>query len=176
MQKFHVARGGRFRSAAEDYKPSTAVRDRYQFKRWSVVGLALLCFAAGTLVGARFLRPTEVRAESSRTFQLMVYHTKPGRAAELESVFRDVAKLQAQHGLNVVGYWVPANDSAWKDTFLYLVAHSNVEEAKKNWDSLHSDPAFPPYRKAAAALIEQVNGTYRVEEILMRPSDYSAMK
>jgi hypothetical protein len=32
------------------------------------------------------------------------------------------------------------------DAFLYLVAHSNVEEAKKNWDALHSDPAFPPYR------------------------------
>jgi len=176
MRKFHFARAGRFRIAPGDHEPSSAIHDQYHFKRWFVVGLALLCFAAGTLAGARFLQPTEVRAESSRTFQLMVYHTKPGKAAELESVFRDVAKLQAQHGLNVVGYWVPASDSTWKDTFLYLVAHSNVEEAKKNWNAFHSDPAFPPYRNAAAPLIEQVNGTYRVEEILMRPSDYSAMR
>jgi hypothetical protein len=106
----------------------------------------------------------------------MVYHTKPGKAGELESVFRNVAKLQAQHSLNVAGYWVPGDDSGWKDTFVYLVAHTNMDEAKKNWDALHSDPAFPPYRKEAAPLIEQVNGTYRVEEIFMRPSDYSAMK
>ena len=106
----------------------------------------------------------------------MVYHTKPGKAEELETVFRDVAKLQTQHGLDVVGYWVPANDSGWKDTFLYLIAHPDVEQAKKHWDALHSDPVFPPYRAAAAPLIEQVNGAYRVEEILMRPTDYSAMK
>jgi hypothetical protein len=150
---------------------------KLQFARsWSAVGLALFSFAAGFLVDARFLQPTTARAENTRTFQLMVYHTKPGKAAELESVFRDVAKLQSQHNLDVVGYWVPANDSAWKDTFVYLVAHRNTEEAAKNWDAFHSDPAFPPYRKAAAPLIEQVNGTYRVEEILMRPSDYSAMK
>jgi NIPSNAP len=150
---------------------------KFHFARsWSAVGLALFSFAAGCLVSARFLEPAMVRAENSRTFQLMVYHNKPGKAAELESVFRDVAKLQTQHNLDVVGYWVPANDSAWKDTFLYLVAHRNTEEAKKNWDALHSDPAFPPYRKAAAPLIEQINGAYRVEEILMRPSEYSALK
>jgi hypothetical protein len=117
-----------------------------------------------------------VRADNSRVFELMVYHTKPGKAAELESVFRDVAKLQAQHNLDVIGYWVPNNDSAWKDTFVYLVAHPNMEDAKKDWEALHSDPAFPPYRKAAAPLIEQVDGAYRVEEVFMRPSDYSALK
>jgi hypothetical protein len=173
MQKFLFTRAG---IAPGDHGPSATIRDGYRLKTWSVVGLALFCFAAGILVSARLLQPTEARAQSSPVFELMVYHTKPGKASELESVFRDVAKLQAQHGLNAVGYWVPANDSAWKDTFLYLVEHPSVEEAKKNWDALHSDPAFPPYRKAAAPLIEQVNGTYRVEEILMRASDYSAMK
>jgi len=152
------------------------MRDRCHLKRWSVLGVALLSFAAGCLISARFLQPTKVRADNSRTFQLMVYHAKPGKVAELESVFRDVAKLQAQHNLNVVGYWVPNNDSAWKDTFMYLVAHTNREKVKKNWGALHSDPAFLPYRKAPSPLIEQVDGVYRVEEVFMRPSDYSAMK
>lgn len=176
MHTFHLARSDRFRTVPGDHKLSIAIRHRYRLKQWSVPGLAIFCFAAGCLITARFLQPTKVRADSSRLFQLMVYHTKPGKAAELETVFRDVAKLQAQHGLNVVGYWVPNNDSAWKDTFVYLVAHTNGEEAKKNWDALHSDPAFPPYRKAAAPLIEQGNGVYRVEEVFMRPSDYSSMK
>jgi hypothetical protein len=106
----------------------------------------------------------------------MVYHAKPGKVAELESIFRDVSKLQAKHNLNAVGYWVPNDHPAWKDTFVYLVAHPSLEEAKKNWNALHTDPAFLPYRKAAAPLIEQVNAAYRVDEIFMRPTEYSAMK
>jgi len=38
----------------------------------------------------------------------MIYHTAPGKAPALESIFRDVAKLQTKHNLNVAGYWVPA--------------------------------------------------------------------
>jgi hypothetical protein len=122
------------------------------------------------------MHSTEVRADSNHIFELMVYNAKPGKAAELESIFREVSKLQTRHSLSAVGYWVPNDNPAWKDTFVYLVAHPSLEEAKKNWDALHTDPAFLPYRKAAAPLIEQVNGTYRVDEVFMRPSEYSAMK
>jgi NIPSNAP len=143
---------------------------------WSISGIAMLSFAAGLLINSQILQPTVARADSSRVFELMVYHAKPGKAADLESIFRDVSTLQAKHNLSVVGYWVPNEDSAWKDTFVYLIAHPSLEEAKKNWDRLHTDPDFLPYRKAAAPLIEQVNGGYRVEEVYMRPTDYSAMK
>ena len=84
--------------------------------------------------------------------------------------------LQAKHNLNVVGYWVPNDNPAWKDTFIYVVAHPNMDEAKKNWNALHTDPAFLPYRRAAAPLIERVNAAYRVDEVFMRPTEYSAMK
>jgi NIPSNAP len=137
---------------------------------------SLLSFAGGALIAAHCIHVQEVRAESNRVFELMVYHTAPGKVPELESIFRDVSKLQAKHDLNVVAYWVPDEDSPWKNTFVYLVAHSSKDDAKKNWDALHADPAFPPYRKAAAPLIQQVNGEYNVEEVFMRPADYSAMK
>ena len=156
--------------------PFSAMPDRHRFKEWSVLGIALLSFAAGSLISSRFLQPTNVRADSNRIFELMIYHTKPGKVADLESIFRDVSKLQAKHNLNAVGYWVPNDDPAWKDTFIYLVAHPSLQEAKKNWNALHTDPAFLPYRNAAAPLIEQVNGAYRVDEVFMRPSEYSAMK
>ena len=138
-------------------------------KRGTVLGIALVSFAAGALVTAR------AKADSDRVFELMIYHTVPGKAPALESVFRDVSKLQAKHGLNVIGYWVP-NDDAWKDTFVYLIAHPSRKAAEANWQALHADPAFPPYRQAAAPLIENVNGDYRVEEVFMRPADFSAMK
>jgi hypothetical protein len=147
-----------------------------QLKRWSVWGTVLLSFAAGSLSTARFMQPTKVRADNNRVFELMVYHAVPGKVADLESIFRDVSTLQAKHNFNVVGYWVPNDDSAWKNTFIYLVAHSSLDEAKKNWDALHADPAFLPFRKAAAPLIEKLNEQYRVDEVYMHPSDFSAMK
>ncbi len=107
----------------------------------------------------------------------MIYHTLPGKAPALESVFHDVSQLQAMHGLRALGYWAPTGDDpAWKDTFVYLVVHSNRQAAEVNWSALHTDPAFEPYFKAAAPLIQQANGDYKVDEVYMRPADYSALK
>ena len=140
------------------------------------VGTALLSFAAGSLLTARLMHLNQVRADSNRVFQLMVYHSLPGKVPALESIFRDVSKLQAKHDLNVVGYWVPNDDPAWANTFIYLVAHPSLDDAKKNWRALHADAAFPAYQKAAEPLIEKVNEKYKVDEVYMRASDYSAMK
>ena len=147
-----------------------------QFKGWVVLVTALLSFAVGSLLTARLTRLHQVSADSERVFELMVYHTVPGKVPALESIFRDVSKLQAKHGMNVVGYWVPNDDPAWANTFIYMVAHPSREEAKKNWAALHADPAFPEYRTQAVPLIEKADDKFRVDEIYMRPSDFSAMK
>ena len=148
-----------------------------RLNRHSACGIAVLAFAAGSLFTARVYRTEQVRADANRVFELRIYHTVPGKVSALESIFRDVSKLQAKHDLNVVGYWVPNNDDpAWVDTFVYLVAHPSQEEAKKNWDALHADPDFPQYRKQAIPLIEKAGEDYKVDEVYMRPTDYSTMK
>jgi hypothetical protein len=134
-------------------------------------------FVCGALVTAHLTHVQEVKADSNRVFELMVYHTEPGKAPALESVFKGVSKLQTKHGLNAIGYWVSDDSSAaWRDTFVYLIAQPNPEVAKKNWDALHADPAFLPYRNAAVPLIEKENGEFHVDEIFMHPTDYSEMK
>ena len=149
---------------------------RWNFRKWMLCGTALVSFVAGSLITARVMRVTQVRADSNRVFELMIYHTLPGKEPALESIFRDVSKMQAKHDLDVVGYWVPDHDPAWSDTFIYLVAHPSLEEAKKNWAALHADPEFPPYRKAAGPLIKKADDKYMVDEVYMRPTDFSAMK
>jgi len=137
----------------------------------------VVSFACGSAITAHLTRVETVKADSNRVFQLMVYHTVPGKVPALESVFQDVSKLQAKHGLNAIGYWVPNDDSpAWKDTFVYLIAHSSLDDAKKNWDALHADPAFLPYRNQAVPLIKTENEVFAVDQVFMRPSDFSAMK
>jgi hypothetical protein len=160
----------------KNHKPARGMLKRWKCTGWMVCGTALVSFAAGALLSARLMRLEQVRADSHRVFELLVYHTVPGQVPALESIFRDVAKLQAKHDLNVVGYWVPSDDPAWANTFVYLVAHPSRDEAKKNWDALHADPAFPEYRKQAAQLIERVDDGYRVDEVYMRPTDFSAMR
>jgi hypothetical protein len=142
----------------------------------TVCAAALISFAAGSLLTARLTRPKPVRADSNRVFELMVYHTLPGKVPALESIFRDLSPMMIKYHLNVLGYWVPTEDPAWKNTFIYVVAHPSLDDAEKNWHALHVDPAFLPYRKAAEPLIEKANDEYKVDEVYMRPTDYSAMK
>ena len=151
-------------------------RSHGRLKGWMVCGVALLSFAVGALVAARLTHSQQVRAESNRVFELMIYHTIPGKVPALESVFRYVSKLQAKHDLNVIGFWVPNEDPAWANTFIYLVAHPSREEADKNWKALHTDPEFPEYRKQAIQLIEKAGEEFKVDEVYMRPTDFSAMK
>jgi len=159
-----------------NYKSALALLIGWKFKGWITCAIALVSFGAGALLAARLTHLNQVRADSNRVFELMVYHTAQGKVPALESIFRDVSKLQDKHSLNVVGYWVPNDDPAWANTFIYVVAHPSRDEAKKNWDALHADPAFAEYRKQASEIIEKVNGNYNVDEVYMRPTDYSAMK
>ena len=159
-----------------NHEPALAPLARWKCKGRRVYLTALLSFASGSLLTDRLMHLNQVRADSNRVFELMIYHTVPGKVPALESIFRDVAKLQAKHDLNVIGFWVPTDDPAWANTFIYVVAHPSQEEAKKNWAALHADPAFPEYRKQAAPLIEKVAEEYKVDEIFMRPTDYSAIK
>jgi lysophospholipase L1-like esterase len=115
---------------------------------------------------------TSAAADSGRWFELDIYHAVPGKAPALAARFRDAEKLQAKHGLNVIGYWVPEGDPAWDDTFIYLVAHASKEEADRHWSAFHADPEFQRYVRSEAAepLIE------RVDTVYMHATDYSRMK
>jgi hypothetical protein len=152
--------------------PATTL-NRLIFKGWTVCGIALVPFAAGSLITARLSHLNQVRADSNRVFELRVYHAVPGKLPALESRFRDTAsKLLAKHDLKAVGYWVPEDAPASDNTFIYILAHPSREEAKKNWDAMFADPAFQEMVKSEQAekLVDKVDVTY------MRPTDFSAMK
>jgi hypothetical protein len=145
----------------------------WKFNGWSVCGVALVAFAAGSLTTTRWMHVDPVSAAGDRVFELRVYHAVPDKLPALESHFRDTwSKLLAKHDLQVVGYWVPEGTPAWDNTFIYLVAHSSREEAKRNWDAMRADPATQEMIKSEQAdkLVEKIDSTY------MRPEDFSAMK
>jgi hypothetical protein len=154
--------------------PSLAVTlDRWKCKGRTVCAIALLCFAAGSLLTARLAHTNQVSADSNRVFELRVYHAVPGKVPALESRFRDTAsKLLAKHDLKAVGYWVPDDAPASDNTFIYILVHPSREEAKKNWEAMFADPAFQEMAKSEKSdkLVEKVDVTY------MHPTDFSPMK
>jgi hypothetical protein len=156
-----------------NYTPEQGARNNKKFGGWIVCGVALLTFAAGSLVTTGLTHMQQVRADNHRVFELRMYHCLPGKEPALESRFREhTASLLAKHNLKVVGYWVPEGASAWQDTFVFMLAHDSREEAKKNWEAFEADPAFQELLQAEKAnkLVEEVEVTY------MRPTDFSPMK
>src|SRR5258708_19445988 len=126
-------------------KPPLEVLNRWKFKGLIVGVIALVAFAAGSLVTARLAHANPVRADSNHVFELNIYHTLPGKATELEDLFRGDSKLMAKHGVNVIGFWVPNESPEWKDTFVYVVDFPSREEAPKRWAELKPDPPTLPY-------------------------------
>jgi hypothetical protein len=141
--------------------------------KWFVFGIALISFAAGSLVTARVARIDRVRADSSRLFELRLYHDVPGKLPVMEARFREkTSKILARHNLNVVGYWVTTDRSESENSFIFMLTHQTREEAKKNWEGVRLDPEFQEIEKA-----EQAEKTLeKAELIYMRPTDFSPMK
>ena len=136
-------------------------------------GIALLSFAAGSLMTVSMTRINSVKAESDRLFELRVYHDLPGKLPVMESRFREkTSKILARHGLNVIGYWVTTDTPASENSFIFLLSHESREEAKKNWGAVVADPEFKEIEKAE--LGEKTLD--RVEVMYMRPMDFSPMK
>ena len=145
----------------------------WKSKGWSPCAIALLSFTAGSLMTAHLTHMDHVRADSNRVFELRIYHTVSGKLPALESRFQDIySKLLAKHDLQVVGYWVPEGAADWDNTFVYVVAHSSREEAKKNWDAMLADREVQEAIKSEQAneLVEKIDRTY------MRSTDFSPMK
>ena len=145
-----------------------------RLNRWKFVGCALLSFAAGSLLTARFMHLNQVKADSNRVFELRIYHTVPGKATALQAEFRDkVTKLFARHDLKAVGYWAPEDAPTSSDTFIYILAHPSRDGAKQHWDAFRTDPEFQEMMKSQQGdnkLVEKVDSTY------MDPVDFSPIK
>ena len=132
---------------------------------------AITCFAAET----NAMPPSPSIAQGSRCFELRTYHAAPGKLEALNARFRDhTCALFKKHGMEIVGFWIPADaDKGATNTLVYLLAHKSREEAKKSWAAFGADP---DWKKARAE--SEVNGklTETVESVFLAATDYSPVK
>ena len=145
-------------------------------RKWSAVALGLAMFAAGFgvrgFVGAE---PAHAQA-ANRVFEMRTYTAAPGKFEALQKRFRDhTLRIFANHGMQSIGSWVPADAPNSENTLVYIIAHKDRETAKKNWADFNADPEWQKVRKESMAP-DGVSLTTKVESVFLNPADYSPIK
>lgn len=115
-----------------------------------------------------------VHAQSSRVFELRVYHTYPGRLPALQARFRDhTITIFNRHHMTSIGYWTPQDSPQRDNTLIYIISHESRDAAKKNWAEFIADPEWQQVAKASEAdgkIVEKIDSTY------MDATDFSQIK
>jgi hypothetical protein len=129
-------------------------------------GLALL-----TGVIASTARAAE---KPDRLFEMRTYTANDGKFQDLHKRFRDhTNKLFVKHGMELVGYWVPAEGPESENTLIYILAYPNREAREKSWKAFQADPEWHKARDASEVggkLVKKVDIKY------LNPTDYSPLK
>ena len=80
---------------------------------------------------------------AGKIFELREYKANPGKLDALNARFRDhTCRLFKKHGVEIIGFWTPAEGDDAADTLLYLVAFPSVEAQKKAWAAFREDPEW----------------------------------
>lgn len=112
---------------------------------------------------------------SERYFEMRTYYASPGKLDALNARFRDhTNKLFVKHGMELVGYWTPAEGDGAQNTLIYILAYPDRASRDRSWEAFVNDPEW---KKAKAA--SEADGTplaAKVESVFLKPTDYSPIK
>ena len=109
-----------------------------------------------------------------RFYEMRTYHCADGKLEDLHNRFRNhTNRLFKKHGIEMIGYWTPADGEASKNTLVFILAYPSREAREQRWNAFSNDPEW----KNAKAASER-NGPLvtKVDQLLMNPTDYSPAK
>lgn len=114
-------------------------------------------------------------AKDSRCFEMRTYYAAPGKLEALNARFRDhTCALFKKHGMENIGYWIPADkDKGAENTLVYIIAHKSREEAKKSWAAFIADPEWKKVQQESEANGKLVE---KIESVFLSATDYSPIK
>jgi len=139
---------------------------------------ALVLASAALQVTAAETNPGTVSpsiAKDSRCFEMRTYYAAPGKLEALNARFRDhTCALFKKHGMENIGYWIPADkDKGASNTLVYIIAHKSREDAKKSWAAFVNDPDWKKAHKESEADGKLVE---KMESVFLSATDYSLIK
>jgi hypothetical protein len=111
---------------------------------------------------------------NTRVFEIRTYTTHEGKLGALNARFRDhTTRLFAKHGMTNVGYWTPQDGLTAQNTLIYILAHADREQAKKNWDAFRADPDWQKARSESEAAGPIVA---KIDSVFVLATDYSPLR
>ena len=140
-----------------------------------ILGATLTVFAAGFIVGqAADGFDAQAQVQGRKVFELRTYTSPEGKLNDLLARFRnDTTRIFEKHGMENVGYWVPADAPASGNTLIYILAHDSRDAATKSWTAFREDPEWVAVRERT-----QANGpiTSNVQSVFLESTDFSPLK
>lgn len=134
---------------------------------------AVALLLAGYAVGRTSAVDTAgAQTSATRVYELRTY-TAPDaeKFTMLQARFREhTTKLFEKHGMKNIGYWTPVDTP---NMLVYIIAHDNMEAAKKSWAGFRGDP---DWQAVAAKTKEAGLVGVKVESKYLTPTDYSPLK
>jgi hypothetical protein len=137
-----------------------------------VFGVGLLAVLAG--LAYRSAGAADQPAKDQRVFELRTYTTNPGKLDALHKRFREhTNRIFKKHGVEIIGYWTPAEGPQSQDTLIYVVAFPSREAQKKAWAAFQADPEWQKVKEEShkdGVIVKEV------KSITMRATDYSPIR
>jgi NIPSNAP len=137
--------------------------------------LLAISILAGSAAETNAVPASPSIAPDSRCFELRTYYAAPGKLEALNARFRDhTCALFKKHGMEIVGFWIPADKaSGAENKLVYMLAYKNLEAATQAWKDFGNDPEWIKARTDSEA-----NGklTEKVESVFLSATDYSPLK
>jgi hypothetical protein len=129
---------------------------------------------ADKLAGEGAQTAAQSSSGKGRFYEMRTYHCAEGKLEDLHNRFRNhTNRLFKKHGIEMVGYWTPADAPASKNTLVFILAYPSREAREKSWNAFANDPDWV---KAKAESERNGPLVTKVDQLYMAPTDYSPMK
>jgi hypothetical protein len=150
-------------------------------KKWMRLGSGVVAVAL-CLTAVAWLRAADEKSSKddssaqgkTRFFEMRTYTTHPNRLDALNKRFRDhTNRLFKKHGIDLIGYWTPADGEHAKDQLIYILAYPSHDARDTSWKEFQADPEWKKAKEASEAdgpIVKDVQSVY------MTPTDYSPVK
>jgi hypothetical protein len=139
------------------------------------VHISLIISVVLASIGALIAPASAAEApESGKVYELRVYHANPGKLDALHARFRDhTCVLFKKHGMELVGFWTPAQGEDAKNTLYYILAFPSIEAQKKAWQEFRGDPEWIKVKADSEKEGTLVN---KVDSTNLKATDYSPLR
>ncbi len=110
----------------------------------------------------------------SPVYELRTYTAPDGKLDALIARFKDrTIAIFNKHHMESVGYWVPQDAPASKNTLIYILKHPSRAEGEKNWAAFQADEEW---KKVVAETEKDGKLATKVERVWMDATTFSKLK